>query len=130
MKKTMSESQTMEWKQSWSDKYLEWICGFANAQGGTLVIGKNDKGMAVGVAEAGRLLEEIPGKIRQQLGLVCNVNLRHENGLPLIEIYTPPLFSAGFFAWPLFLPQRQHQNRVDRCCIERIPVKKDRKNLG
>jgi len=46
--------------------------------------------MAVGVAEAGRLLEEIPGKIRQQLGLVCNVNLRHEYGLPLIEIYTPP----------------------------------------
>lgn len=28
------ESQNTEWKQSWHDDYLKWICGFANAQGG------------------------------------------------------------------------------------------------
>ena len=27
----MSESQNIEWKQSWRDEYLKWICGFANA---------------------------------------------------------------------------------------------------
>ena len=27
------ESQNIEYKSSWHDKYLEWICGFANAQG-------------------------------------------------------------------------------------------------
>ena len=27
----MSESQTMEWKESWRDEYLKWIAGFANA---------------------------------------------------------------------------------------------------
>ncbi|WP_407058550.1 helix-turn-helix domain-containing protein [Syntrophotalea acetylenica] len=26
------ESQNIEWKQSWHDDYLKWICGFANAQ--------------------------------------------------------------------------------------------------
>ena len=31
------ESQNIEYKQSWKDKYLKWICGFANAQGGTPV---------------------------------------------------------------------------------------------
>ena len=36
------ESQNIEWKESWRDDYLKWICGFANAQGGTLVIGKMD----------------------------------------------------------------------------------------
>lgn len=28
------ESQNIEWKQSWHDDYLKWICGFANEQGG------------------------------------------------------------------------------------------------
>ena len=37
----MSEHQTIEWKESWHDEYLEWICGYANAYGGTLYIGKN-----------------------------------------------------------------------------------------
>ncbi|MBV1877034.1 MAG: ATP-binding protein [Pseudomonadales bacterium] len=32
------ETQTTEWKQSWRDSYIKWLCGFANAQGGTLTI--------------------------------------------------------------------------------------------
>ena len=28
------ETQTIEFKQSWHDEYLEWICGYANAYGG------------------------------------------------------------------------------------------------
>ncbi len=28
------ETQNVEWKRSWRDEYLAWICGFANAQGG------------------------------------------------------------------------------------------------
>ena len=43
----MTESQNIEWKQSWRDEYLKWICGFANAQGGKIYIGKNDKGQVV-----------------------------------------------------------------------------------
>jgi hypothetical protein len=38
----MSESQNIEWKQSWHDDYLKWICGFANTIGGTIFIGKNE----------------------------------------------------------------------------------------
>lgn len=40
----MPEHQTIEWKESWHDEYLEWICGYANAHGGILYIGKNDAG--------------------------------------------------------------------------------------
>ncbi len=29
----MSESQNIEWKESWRDEYLKWVCGFANTQG-------------------------------------------------------------------------------------------------
>ncbi|MYK07109.1 MAG: ATP-binding protein, partial [Synechococcus sp. SB0670_bin_20] len=56
----MAESQNLEWKSSWRDEYLKWICGFANAHGGVLVIGKNDQGEIVGVRDPLCLLEEIP----------------------------------------------------------------------
>ncbi|WP_155829651.1 AlbA family DNA-binding domain-containing protein [Butyrivibrio sp. AC2005] len=36
------ENQVVAWKESWQDKYLEWICGYANAQGGTLYIGVDE----------------------------------------------------------------------------------------
>ncbi len=42
MKIHQYESQNIEYKESWNDKYLEWICGFANAQGGRIFIGVND----------------------------------------------------------------------------------------
>ena len=32
----MSENQNIEYKESWHDEYLKWLCGFANAQGGIL----------------------------------------------------------------------------------------------
>ena len=28
----MAESQNIEYKESWRDEYLKWICGFANAR--------------------------------------------------------------------------------------------------
>jgi ATP-dependent DNA helicase RecG len=28
----MSESQNIEYKSSWHEDYLDWICGFANMQ--------------------------------------------------------------------------------------------------
>ena len=30
------ESQSVEYKESWHGKYLEWVCGYANAKGATL----------------------------------------------------------------------------------------------
>ena len=36
------ESQNVEYKESWHDKYLAWICGYANAQGGTIYFGIED----------------------------------------------------------------------------------------
>jgi ATP-dependent DNA helicase RecG len=77
----MKENQNTEWKQTWRDEYLKWICGFANAQGGTLMIGKNDLGEVVGVPHAARLLEDIPNKVRDILGIVVAVNLHTQAGL-------------------------------------------------
>jgi ATP-dependent DNA helicase RecG len=69
----MKESQRIEYKESWRDEYIKWISGFANAQGGILSIGRNDKGEAVGLSDGHRLLEEIPNKIRDILGIMVDV---------------------------------------------------------
>ena len=71
----MAESQNIEYKESWRDEYLKWICGFANAQGGTIYIGKDDDGNVCGVANSKKLLEDIPNKIRNSLGIVVDVDL-------------------------------------------------------
>ncbi|MFZ2961077.1 MAG: ATP-binding protein, partial [Candidatus Ozemobacteraceae bacterium] len=86
----MKENQHIEWKESWRDEYLKWICGFANAQGGILVIGKNDKGEVIGVPHSAKLMEDIPNKVRDILGMVVPVNLRRENGKEWLEIVVEP----------------------------------------
>lgn len=85
----MVETQNIEYKESWRDEYLKWICGFANAQGGKIYIGINDDGKVVGVCGAKRLMEEIPNKIRDGMGIVVPVNLLERDGLPYIEIDVP-----------------------------------------
>jgi ATP-dependent DNA helicase RecG len=37
----MPENQNIEYKQGWHDDYLKWVCGFANAKGGILIVGKS-----------------------------------------------------------------------------------------
>ena len=85
----MKESQHTEWKESWRDEHLRVVCGFANAEGGALVIGRNDKGQVVGVPDAARLLEELPNKTRDLLGIVVEVNLRSKGGKDYLEVVTP-----------------------------------------
>ena len=70
-----SVSQNIEYKESWRDEYLKWICGFANAQGGRIYIGVNDDTEVVGLPDAKKLMEDIPNKIVNYLGIVEDVNL-------------------------------------------------------
>ena len=90
----MSESQNIEWKETWQDEYLKWICGFANAQGGVLEIGKNNRGEVVGVKNVLRLLEEIPNKAQSLLGIVVDVNLESEDGREYLEVAVDPYPNA------------------------------------
>lgn len=80
------ESQNTEWKESWRDEYIKWLCGFANAQGGTLTIGVNDQGQVVGIANSRQLLEEIPNKVRDLLGILVDVHSRQQDELTYLEI--------------------------------------------
>jgi ATP-dependent DNA helicase RecG len=86
----MIESQNIEYKSIWRDEYLKWICGFANANGGKLLIGIDDKGRIVGVDDPKRLMEEIPNKVIQHLGLAVETNLNNKENKQYIEIIVSP----------------------------------------
>lgn len=83
------EKQNIEWKEIWKDEYLKWICGMTNSHGGKIYIGINDEGTIVGISDAKKLLESLPSKIRDALGIVVNINLLRENNLEYIEIDVP-----------------------------------------
>ena len=86
----MAESQNIEYKESWRDEYLKWVCGFANAQGGTIYIGIDDAGNVVGVQNVKKLLEDIPNKIQTVLGIVSDVNKKTKDGKDYVEIRVEP----------------------------------------
>jgi hypothetical protein len=65
----MTENQNIEYKKSWHNEYLKWICGFANSIGGVLYIGIDDSGHVVHLNDYARLMEEIPNKIRNTMGI-------------------------------------------------------------
>jgi len=85
----MIEKHNVEWKAVWKDEYQAWICGFANAQGGKLLVGVDDRGMPVGLANSKKLMEDLPNKIRGALGIVVDVNLLRWEGKEYIEIDVP-----------------------------------------
>ena len=85
----MPESQNIEYKSTWRDDYLKWICGFANSTGGKLFIGIDDTGNVVGLENHDKLLEQLPNKFRDVLGVYAEVNLKDENGKAYLEISVP-----------------------------------------
>jgi ATP-dependent DNA helicase RecG len=87
------ESQSVEWKWSWQDEFLKWLCGYANTDGGTIYIGVNDDGYVVGLKDSKSLLESLPNKITDKLGILASVrlytvvqgtNLRYGNDVPRV----------------------------------------------
>jgi len=86
----MAEQQNIEYKQSWHNDYLKWVCGFANAIGGVIYIGIDDDGNVVHLENYARLLEDIPNKIRNSMGIICDVQLEDKEGNKYISIKVNP----------------------------------------
>jgi ATP-dependent DNA helicase RecG len=96
------ESQDIEYKETWRDEYLKWIGGFANAQGGKIYIGIKDNGEVIGIDNAKQLMEEIPNKTRDVLGILVDVNLKTKTKKQYLEIVvegypTPISFKGQYF---------------------------------
>jgi len=84
------ESENLEFKNNWRDEYLKTLSAFANSNGGRLILGKDDKGNIVGVDNWERLLEDIPSKIREKLGLTPSVKCAETSGKKMIIVEIKP----------------------------------------
>lgn len=86
----MEETHNIEYKKQWRDEWLQWICGFANAEGGIISIGIDDHGNPVGLEKIKKLMEDIPSKIINKLGIVPDVKQLTKEGIDYIEITVKP----------------------------------------
>lgn len=120
----MAEHQHSEWKESWRDEYLKWICGFANADGGTLIVGKDDKGTIVGVKNAKKLMEDLPNKIKNMLGVLPEVNLKVENDLEYIEIHVEASTSPVSYQGKLYIRRGSTNQLLDGPALSDFILKK------
>ena len=82
------ENQNTEYKESWRDEYVKWICGFANANGGKMYIGIDDKGTILGITDVKKLAEDLPNKVKDILGVLIDVNIKNDSDKEYLEIIT------------------------------------------
>lgn len=85
----LQESQNTEFKRQWKDDWLKWISAFANAQGGVLMLGYGDDGTPIGLDNCAKLLEDIPNKVRDVLGMVIGLRLVQHGELQTLHLDVP-----------------------------------------
>ena len=120
----MKENQHIEWKESWRDEYLKWICGFANAHGGIIYIGKDNKGNTTGIPNAKELLETIPNKVRDILGILIEVNLLFEGEKEFLEIKVEPYPSPISYKGQYYLRSGSTKQELKGAALERFLLSK------
>lgn len=87
---TDKESQFIEFKPNWRDEYLKAIASFANDKGGELIIGMDDRGNPVGLKSAKRLLEDLPNKIRNKLGIIPSFDIQKIGKTDVVKVIVKP----------------------------------------
>ena len=120
----MKENQHTEWKESWRDEYLRWVCGFANAEGGVLVIGRNDQGEVAGLKDARKLLEDLPNKVRDVLGIMVDVNLRKKAGREYLELVVPAYPNAISYRGEYFYRSGSTNQMLKGAALDRLLLRK------
>ena len=97
------ESETVEFKPSLSqtDKVIESISAFSNANGGTIVIGVSDKGEVLGADIGKRTIEILANRIKQNTDPVIYPSISIENveGKNIIVIEVKESKSKPVFAF-------------------------------
>jgi ATP-dependent DNA helicase RecG len=118
------EDQNTEWKETWHDEYLKSVCGFANAQGGVIEIGRNDKGIITGVKDAVQLLDELPNKIRATMGILVDVNLRKKNALDYVVIKVKAYPNAVSYRGKYYLRSGSTNQEVTGFALDEMILRK------
>lgn len=126
----MPESQNIEYKSNWRDDHLKWICGFTNTNGGKLYIGIDDNGKVSGIDNHSELLEQLPNKFRDILGVYAEVNLQSKDLKNYLEINVPryevPISLRGKY----YLRTGSTLQELQGPALNQVHSKTNRKELG
>lgn len=122
------ETHNIEFKESWRDDYLKWICGFANAKGGFLYVGIKDNGEVCGLQGIKKLLEDIPNKVRDMLGILVEVNLKEYEGKEYIEIVTEAYPYPISFRGKYYLRSGATNQELKGAVLDRFMLRKQGKS--
>lgn len=84
----VGESQTLEFKATFDKATVESLVAFANAQGGTVLVGVSDKGEISGVTLGKETLNEWLGQIKSSTSpaLIPDLTVHTEQGKTVVEI--------------------------------------------
>jgi len=85
------EKQNIEFKREWNDSILRVVCAFANTNGGEVFIGIDDKGVIVGVPDPKKILEIVPNKVNNKLGIIPDILIRQKSKKYYIVLKIKPV---------------------------------------
>lgn len=124
------ETQNIEYKLKWDDKYLHYISGFANASGGTLYIGYADNGTLVGIEDAKGLLERLPNKAIQSTGLVPEINIHTQDGKDYLTITVKPSAQPISCNGKYYLRSGSTLQELNGTALTNFLLRKNRHRMG
>lgn len=85
----LREGETVEFKEQWTDRALEDLASFANHQGGLLLVGVRDDGVAVGFAPDDAELRRIANQVVDVLGVRPTVERQSFQGTQVLAVRVP-----------------------------------------
>lgn len=97
---------------------------FCKCRRRVLVIGRDNKGKAVGVSHADKLMEDLPNKIRDVLGIMADVRLVKATGKELVEIRVDPYPSPISYRGAYYFLSGSTTQELKGAALERFLLKK------
>ena len=99
---TLNESETLDFKRLWKDDFFKTICAFSNGNGGMLLLGVDDNKTIKGVKEPIKLLESLPNKINNNLGIIPQIEeiVIDNKSIICIDVkksYVPVSYHGSFY---------------------------------
>ncbi len=93
-------------------------------QGGRIYIGKDDNGDVIGLTTAERLLQDLPNRIRDLLGILVPINFHKTEGKPYLEIIveacpTPISYKGHYYQRSGITLQELKDASLDRFLLRR-----------
>lgn len=85
------ETQTVEWKRVWDEKYLKQICAFANSDGGVMKVGIDDDGTVVGVKDPKSDMKRITDTIANKLSIYPTVDIDESTNVITVTVQRSPV---------------------------------------